>query len=419
MLTPSLLTPALCPSDEPSIESDPAQPTLAAPPQALLSLLRQVKDFRSHRTRDHPLTDILTSAILATLCGADSWTDRETFGNSKHEWLKQFLALPNGIPSHDTFRRVFLLLKPQAWQALFQEWAQTMRERLRAAAATDALAPPTPEAINIDGKVARGTRPQGGCLTAGLRQVSAWSESCRLVLGEVATAEKSNEITAIPLLLKMLEIAGCVITIDAMGCQKKIAQQIVAQGGDYVLSLKGNQGKLHEEVQASLGEVVESQSAPAGGDYAETAEVGHGRREVRRCWTLKELSGLGQASKWSGLQSIVCVETEREVLGSNYLSIERRYFISSLSGSAEELLKYVRGHWAIENGLHWCLDVGFREDANRSQAGHSAENLGLVRHFTLNLLKQDRRSGIGLAAKRKKAGWDEKYLLELLEILDA
>ena len=383
------------------------------PDHSLVAFLAQGPDFRRDDERTtHRLVDILTIAVCAVLCGANSWTDMETFGHAKENWFRQFLALPEGLPSHDTYRRVFMLLAPEAWQPLFQEWAVAMQERCRSATG---LAP----AINIDGKHLRGTRPRQGSLTAGLRLVSAWSEECRLVLGQVKTAEKSNEITAIPQLLKMLDISGCVVTIDAMGCQTAIVQQIKTQGGDYVLSLKGNQETLHEEVRSYWEWAARRAYQDIVYDYAETLDKGHGRLEVRRCWVTQDVAWLTNLAKWSGLRSIACVESEREMLGTGQISVERRYFISSLGVPAQELLGYIRGHWAIENGLHWVLDVAFREDGKQSRAGHSAENLALVRHFAVNLLKQEKSSRVGIEAKRKQAGWDENYLLKVLKILDA
>ena len=387
--------------------------TNITPDHSLVALLAQVPDFRRDDERAaHLLVDILTIAVCAVLCGANAWTDIEAFGDAKESWLRQFLALPEGVPRHDTYRRVFMLLKPEAWQPLFQEWATTMQEKCRSVTQS---AP----AINIDGKHLRGTRPRQGSLTAGLRLASAWSEDCRLVLGQVRTAEKSNEITAIPQLLKMLDISGCVVTIDAMGCQTGLAQQIKTPGGDYVLSLKGNQETLHEEARSYWEWAARRSYEEIVRDYTETLDKGHGRLEVRRCWVTQDVGWLTNLAKWSGWRSVACVESEREMLGTGQISVERRYFISSLGVSAQELLGYIRGHWAIENGLHWVLDVAFREDQNQSRAGHSAENLALVRHFAVNLLKQEKSSRLGIEAKRKQAGWDENYLLKVLKILDA
>lgn len=371
----------------------------------LIESLSQISDPRSNHTKRHLLIDILVIAVCATICGAESWDDIAQFGEAKREWFAQFLELPNGIPSHDTFRRVFLLMKPAEFQQVFLAWVQA------------AVKTSDHELINIDGKHLRGSKQKkkGEEGKEGLRMVSAWAAENRLVLGQVKTEEKSNEITAIPDLLRLLELSGCIVTIDAMGCQTKIAAQIVEQKGDYVLSLKGNQGTLHKDVEDYFGWAVKTGFKEIAYDSCKTLEKGHGRIETRRCFVTEDVDWLAQKADWEGLKSIIMVEAQREVIGEKP-TIERRYFISSLEADATQALRALRGHWAIENQLHWCLDVGFREDGCRTRTGHAAENLAVLRHIALNLLKQEKSCKLGIKSKRLKAGWNESYMLKVLNI---
>lgn len=370
--------------------------------KTLFERVGEIKDPRVERTKLHSLRDILVIAVCGTICGADNWEEIAEFGESKREWFATFLELENGIPSHDTFRRVFILLDNVELKTLFVEWVSSAVNLSKG------------KLVNIDGKNLLGSKePIKG--KKALNVVSAWAAEQAVVLGQVRCEEKSNEITAIPELLKILNLEGCIVTIDAMGCQTEIVEEIINQGADYVISLKGNQGNLHEDIKDYLDWAERIKFKEIKYDYFETGlEKDHGRIEQRRCWVTEEIEWIESKDKWKNLKSIVMVEAEREVIGGK-TSIERRYFISSLEANAELALKCVRGHWGIENQLHWCLDIGFREDNNRVREAKSAENLTTLRHIGINLLKQEKSSKRGIEGKRKKAGWDESYLLKVLQ----
>jgi predicted transposase YbfD/YdcC len=370
------------------------------PPTPLHTHFSSVPDPRVQGRSDHPLLAILAIAILATICGADGWDDIAFFGRCKAKWLTTFLELPNGIPSADTFRRVFSALDPSAFRAAFIAWMQAL------VGTTDG------KLIAIDGKTARRSFDRAAGRSA-LHLVSAWVHENQMTLGQLATEEKSNEITAIPALLTMLELRGATVTIDAMGAQKEIAKAIVEKEAHYVLALKGNQGNLHVQAAEFFADAGTERFATVAHTYHETLDEAHGRREVRRIWNSKDLSRITEAPKWAGLKSITLVESEREAGGK--VERERRYFISSRGrAGATKMAELIRGHWSIENRCHWTLDVAFREDESRIRSGHGPENIGLLRKIALNLLKQETTCKRGIAAKRKVAGWDHDYLLRVL-----
>lgn len=369
--------------------------------ETLFASLAKVVDPRREHQKFHSVFDILVISICAVICGAEHWTEMEEFGEAKQEWLATFLELENGIPSHDTFRRVFMLLDSIELKELFIDWISSAVNLSKGAL------------VNIDGKNLCGSKePVKG--KKALNVVSAWASEASVVLGQVKCEEKSNEITAIPELLRILDLEGCVVTIDAIGCQRGTVKQITEKGADYVISLKGNQGNLHTAVKDYMDWAERIGFTEIEYDYCETLEKDHGRIEARRCWVTEELDWLEQKEEWKNLRSVVMVEAIREVIGGA-TTVERRYSISSLGANAKEALRAVRGHWAIENQLHWCLDIGFREDESRVRDAKAAENLVTVRHIGLNLLKQEKSCQLGIKSKRKKAGWNDTYLLKVLK----
>ncbi len=369
------------------------------PKTKLAEHFETIEDPRIERTKRHKLVDILTIAILAVICGADSWVGMESFGKAKQKWLKRILALPNGIPSHDTFARLFARLNPEQFQACFLSWVQSL-VRLSAG-----------EVVAIDGKTLRQSYDSGDD-KAVIHMVSAWATANRLVLGQQKVDAKSNEITAIPQLLKLLEIEGCIVTIDAMGCQKAIAQTIVGRNADYVWALKDNQGGLFADVQQIFAHAQSGNFVGIAHDFHQTIDKGHGRVEIRRCWTMEQVEFLVDADKWVNFTSIAMIQSERRINGK--VDYETRYYISSVSSHAARLLEAVRSHWQVENCLHWVLDIAFLEDACRIRKDHAPGNLAMVRHIALNLLSQETSLKLGIKNKRLRAGWDEDYLLKVL-----
>ena len=370
------------------------------PSAPLLEHFKTLDDPRAEHLLEHALLDIIGLTICAVICGADTWVDIENYGRAKQEWLSRFLRLPNGIPSHDTIARLFAALDSKALQECFLSW-------VRAVAQLSAG-----EVIAIDGKTLRHSYDTGGNKGA-IHMVSAWASQNRLVLGQVKVDEKSNEITAIPQLLAVLDLHGCIVTLDAMGTQKDIAQQIIDAGGEYVLSLKGNQGNLHQDVEQLFEWTRKIEFKDIPHEFYQTIESGHGRVEIRRHWLLDGVEHLVDASLWAGLQRVGLVESERRLAGQAP-TIEQRYYLVSLAGNVQRFAHSVRSHWGIENQVHWVLDVAFDEDASRIRKDHAPENLALIRHVALNLLRQDTSATGGIKAKRLKAGWDNSYLSHLL-----
>ncbi len=354
---------------------------------------------RLERQKRHHLIDIVSIAICGAICGAEAWTHIEEFGKAREDWFRTFLELPNGIPSHDTFGRLFSLLNPQAFQDHFLQWVQSVNEVFKG------------DVVAIDGKCLRRSHDHNKGKSA-IFMVSAWACANKLVLGQVKTDEKSNEITAIPKLLRALELKGCIVTIDAAGCQKNIAAQIDSQGGDYVLALKGNQGNLREYVEDYFTSAMDNDFLGVSYDHFESTDGGHGRVEIRRHWTIEIFEDFPGKEAWKGLRTIGMVGSERHIKGE--VTIERRYYITSLTSNAEQFASCVRAHWGVENELHWSLDVGFREDDCRVRQGYASENFAVIRHIALNLLKKDKSFKGGVKAKRLRAGWVPEYLNTIL-----
>ncbi|HEX3587859.1 MAG TPA: ISAs1 family transposase [Candidatus Angelobacter sp.] len=360
-----------------------------------LKYFAELRDPRVERTREHLLEEILLIAIAAVLSGADSWNEIEDYGKAKFDWLKTFLQLPAGVPSHDTFNRVIAALDPAELEKGFVAWVRSIAQLTAG------------EVVSIDGKTLCGTRERGK--PALVHMVSAWANSNNLVLGQRKVEEKSNEITAIPKLLAALELSGTVVTIDAIGCQKNIAQQISSKQADYILAVKENQGHLLADIRDSF------RMLPADA-VSEQIDCGHGRVERRTCAVIADLSLMEQAEQWPSLRGVVRIEAERYHKATGRSERETRYYITSLLPHAARLNQAIRQHWGIENKLHWALDVSFSEDLDRKRQKHAAQNFSLLNRIALNLLRQDKTCKLGIHGKRLKAGWDHPYLLKILGI---
>ena len=372
---------------------------------SLIEHLQQLPDPRVQGRTDHDLVDVLVIGLCCQLCGGEGFNDMEDFGHAKRDWFATFLPLRSGIPTHDTFNRVFAALKPEAFLEVFMAWTQSLRTQVAG------------EIVALDGKALRRALDCGDSPRV---IVSAWAASNSLVLGQIEVPDKTNEIVALPKLLRALELAGCIVTIDAMGCQKEIAKEIIEADADYVLTLKGNQGQCHAEIKSHLDDAVarHHETAPTRRNrmplaYHQTVEKDHGRLETRRYWQSGDLSWFAGKEQWEGLRSVGVVESVRQVGGAEPTT-ERRYYLSSLPVDAQKFAQAVRGHWAIENSLHWVLDVQCGEDRSRVRVGHAAANLALLRRLALNLLKAERTKKRGIKGKQLNASWDHAYLLRLL-----
>lgn len=369
------------------------------PSHSVLEHFASLPDPRVERTRRHELLDLVTIALCAVISGAESWDDIADYGRKKVDWLATFLLLPEGIPSHDTFNRLFQRLDPLAFQACFHSWMSALSESLGL------------KTIAIDGKTLRHSFDTANAKSA-LHLVSAWATANGVTLGQVAVDRKSNEITAIPKLLEMLDLAGAIVTIDAAGCQKTIAEQIRAGGGDYVLAVKDNQPHLHEDIIQRFLTCVDNDFAGVEHTVFTEAVTGHGRQERRTTYVIPSTVGIRNAEDWRDLRAICLVVSERTV--GEETSIEARHYIGSATEPAEVYASAIRGHWGIENGLHWTLDVTFREDASRARLGHAAENLALLRRIAVSLLKNETSCQRSIHGKRLLSGWDNDYLLQVL-----
>jgi predicted transposase YbfD/YdcC len=373
-------------------------------PHTLLEHFAVLPDPRVARTQRHMLLDILVIALCALICGADDFVAIARFGQAKEVWLRERLELelPSGIPSHDTFGRVFAHLDPEAFGHCFLAWTQEMHIQTEG------------QVIALDGKTLRHSFDAASGKGA-IHMVSAWASESRLVLGQVKVDAKSNEITALPLLLAKLDLSGAIVTTDAMGCQKAIAAQITGQGGDYVLALKDNHPRLHDEVRRLFAWGEAEGAKDLACSFHQSKEYDHGRQEVRSCWVTEQVHWLDETDDpalWAGLRSVVKVESQRTV-GSK-VSIECRFFLSSLPADAKRVLGAVRDHWGIENSLHWVLDMAFAEDSSRVRRDHSPQNLATLRHLALNLLRQEKTDKNGVKNRRLRAGWDNDYLIKVI-----
>ena len=361
-------------------------------------LFSDLTEVRADNHR-YPLPHLVFIAVCMILCGANDWKMVSALGKKKAKWLKRYVPLPHGVPSRHTFGRVFARLDPKEFQRCFIQWVGQIAERTHG------------EVVAIDGKTLRRSYDKQDDKAA-IHMVNAWGSATGMVLGQLKTSEKSNEITAIPTLLDMLEIRDCLISTDAMGCQKTIAEKIRSKEADYLLAVKGNHADLYEDIKLYLDDVAARASLPEMADYSETLDKGHGRIEIRRCWVSTDVSWLNQRHDWKDLLMIGAVESERHE--GEKVSLERRYFITSRVTNASQFMAAVRSHWSVENNLHWVLDIGFREDESRIRKDYGPENMAVFRQMAVNVLNQDSTEKFGVQNKRIMALADEDYLEQLL-----
>jgi predicted transposase YbfD/YdcC len=365
---------------------------------SFLNHFSQLEDPRIDRKKLYPLNEIFLVTLAATICGGESWRDLELYGNEKLDFLRQFLPFINGIPSHDTFARVFSILDPKLFGECFVNWVKSMQTGI-------------PEFISIDGKTLRRSFDKANSKSA-IHMVSAFASEARLALAQIRVDEKSNEITAIPTLLNLLAIKGAIITIDAMGCQKEIARLITEKDAKYVLALKSNQGNLHEQVQDLFQLEKKDEFRDLKHDYHNEYDKGHGRIEHRECWVTDQISWIENIQNWQGINSIAMIKSTRTI--GDKKTTEIRYYISSLPANARLIARSVRAHWAIENSLHWTLDVTLNEDASRIRARNAPENIAIIRRIGLNLLQQAKNKDVSIKGLRKAAGWSNDILTKVL-----
>lgn len=374
------------------------------PAQSITKHFGAVQDPRTGNAKLHLLLDIIVIAICAAICGADTWVEVELWAKANRKWLRTFLELPNGIPSHDTFGRVFALLDAKQFRRCFLVWIRAVSKLTHG------------QIVALDGKKLRRSHDRR-CGKKALIMVSAWATANGVVLGQLKVNANSNEMKVIPELLKMLDLTGCIVTLDALNCQTKIATQIKQQNADYILAVKENQGKLYADLKDLFAGCLAEKFLQVPHDYHRTVNKGHGRIEIRECWTLSDpefLDYVRQRHQWSGLQTVVMVRAERRINGKRTTAF--RYYISSLTNDARRILQGIRQHWGIENNLHWILDIAFREDESRMRKLNSPENFAMVRHVAHVLLKQEQSEKVGIKAKRMKAAWDRDYLLQVLSV---
>jgi predicted transposase YbfD/YdcC len=371
------------------------------PKYSIAEHFSDIKDIRIERGKKHKLIDIITISICAVVCGADGWADIEMYGIARKQWLEKFLELPNGIPSHDTFARVFSQINPEEFNKSFLSWVKGICKITAG------------EIIAFDGKQSRNSgddKNNGGVINT----VTAWAASNRLVLGQTKVEGKSNEITALPELINVLDLAGCIVTIDAMGCQREIVKKIVKKEADYVIAVKKNQPSLYERVEQLFKQAIKTRGQSLKMSSFSTKEINRGREETRNYLMISDIAmSIDPLQKWQNLTSIGMVESVRVVDGKT--SVETRYFISSLEDGIEKLAEAIRGHWSIENSLHWVLDVTFQEDNSRIRKDNAPSNFAVLRHIAVNIIGQNKSRKLSVKSKRFLASLDEEYSRELLE----
>jgi predicted transposase YbfD/YdcC len=373
------------------------------PKHSIAEHFNDIKDIRIERGKKHKLIDIITIAICAVVCGADGWIDIEMYGVARKKWLEKFLELQNGIPSHDTFARVFSQINPEEFNKCFLSWVKGIRNTA------------VGEIIAFDGKQSRnsGDKKNG---KGTINTVSAWAASNRLVLGQIKVEGKSNEITALPKLIDVLDLAGCVVTIDAMGCQREIVKKIVKKEADYVIAVKKNQPSLYEQIEQLFKQAIKTNGKDLNMSSFNSREINRGREEIRNYLMLTDIvNQIDPLEKWEKLASIGMVESVRVVNGKT--SVETRYFINSLRNDAQKLAEAIRGHWSVENSLHWVIDVTFKEDNSRIRKDNAPANFAVLRHIAVNIIGQNKSRKLSVRSKRFLATLDEEYSNELLEAI--